>query len=71
MVFFGEIHVYLNLSLIGLVGVNRACIHLESSELQVDFLEKLTQFSLGNNVPDAPASNTDGFLLRYRCIPST
>jgi hypothetical protein len=44
-------------------------IHLETSELQVDFLEKLTQFSLGNNVLDAPASNKDGFLLRYRCVP--
>jgi hypothetical protein len=32
---------------------------------------KLTQFSQANNVLDAPASNTDGFLSRNTCLSST
>jgi hypothetical protein len=32
---------------------------------------KLTQFSQVNNVLDAPASNSDGFLLRDTCISTT
>jgi hypothetical protein len=30
----------------------------------------LTQLSQGNNVPDATASNTDGFLFRDMCVSS-
>jgi hypothetical protein len=33
--------------------------------------QKLTQFSEGNNVLDAPASNTDGFPSRDTCVSST
>jgi hypothetical protein len=33
--------------------------------------QKLTQFSKGNNVPDAAASNIDGFLWRDICVYST
>jgi hypothetical protein len=33
--------------------------------------EKVTQFSLGNNALDVPASNTDDFLSRDTCVPST
>jgi hypothetical protein len=33
--------------------------------------QKLTQFSLGNNVLDAPASNTISFLLRETDVSST
>jgi hypothetical protein len=33
--------------------------------------QKLTQFSEGNNVLDAPASNTNGFLLRDASVSST
>jgi hypothetical protein len=32
---------------------------------------KLTEFSQGNNVLDAPVSNTYGFLYRHACISST
>jgi hypothetical protein len=32
--------------------------------------QKLTQSSHGNNMLDAPACNTDGFLLRYTCVSS-
>jgi hypothetical protein len=31
--------------------------------------QKLSQFSQGNNVLDAPASNLDGFLCRDTCVP--
>jgi hypothetical protein len=33
--------------------------------------QKVTQFSLGNNLVDAPVSNIDGFLSRDTCISST
>jgi hypothetical protein len=33
--------------------------------------QKVNEFSLGNNVLDAPVSNTDGFLSRDTCISST
>jgi hypothetical protein len=41
--------------------------HLSCS---LDSFQKLPQFSQGNNVLDAPASNTDGFLLRDTCVSS-
>jgi hypothetical protein len=34
-------------------------------------IQKVTQFSHGNNVLDAYASNTDGFLFRDTCVSST
>jgi hypothetical protein len=33
--------------------------------------QKLTQLSQGNNVLDAHASNTDGFILRDICVSSS
>jgi hypothetical protein len=33
--------------------------------------QKLTQFTQGNNVLDAAASNTDGFVLRDTYVSST
>jgi hypothetical protein len=33
-------------------------------------LQKLTQYLQRNNVLDAPASNTDGFLLKDTCVSS-
>jgi hypothetical protein len=44
---------------------------IETFNLQDIFFEKQTQFSLGNNGLDTPASNTDVFLLRDKCVPST
>jgi hypothetical protein len=40
MVFFGEINVFLQLSLIVLFGENRAYILLENCDLQEVFIEK-------------------------------
>jgi hypothetical protein len=34
-------------------------------------LQNLSQFSQGNNVQDAAASNIDGFLWTDTCVPST
>jgi hypothetical protein len=34
------------------------------------FFQKLTQFSQGYNVLDAPGSNTDRFLSRDTCVSS-
>jgi hypothetical protein len=49
--------VFLQLHRIGLSGVNRAYLHLVKPTLLDVFFEKLTEFSMGNNVPDAPDSN--------------
>jgi hypothetical protein len=46
----------------------RAYLHLEIPKLQKVFLSKLTQFSKGKNMVDAPASNTDGFFERFMCF---
>jgi hypothetical protein len=35
------------------------------------YSQNLTQFSKGNHVIDALASNTDGFLSRDACVAST
>jgi hypothetical protein len=64
MVFFGEIHVLLELSCIYLFGAKRAYVHLESPKWQEVFLSNRTKFSQGNNVLDAPSCNTHGFLSR-------
>jgi hypothetical protein len=39
--------------------------------VQKVFFEKLTQFSMGSIVLDAPDSNKDGFLSRDACVPTT
>jgi hypothetical protein len=49
--------VFLQLHRIGLSGVNRAYLHLVKPTLMDVFIEKLTAFSMGNSVPDAPDSN--------------
>ena len=56
---FGEIHVFLQLKLIGLFGADRAYLHFEFHELQEVFLSKLTQFSQRKIVLYASAFNTD------------
>jgi hypothetical protein len=68
MDFFQAVHVFLQLTQIGLYGANIHYLHLENDDLQELFHQKLSQFSQGNNVLDAPASNTDGFLLRDICV---
>jgi hypothetical protein len=54
--------VFLQLSWIDLFGSSRDYLPLETLKLQEVLLAKLNQLSQGNNVLDAPASNTDGFL---------
>jgi hypothetical protein len=69
MDFFQAVHVFLQLTQIGLYGVNIHYLHFENDGfLQELFHQKLSQFSHGNNVLDAPASNMDGFLLRDTCV---
>jgi hypothetical protein len=48
----------------------QAYLHFETPKLQEVFLEKLTQFSQGNNALDPPASNTNGCLWRDKCVSS-
>jgi hypothetical protein len=60
--FFGEIHVFLQLSWIGLFGAKRADLHPEKCKIQQVFLSKVTHILQGNKVLDAAASNTNGFL---------
>jgi hypothetical protein len=60
--FFGEIHVFLQLSWIGLCGAKRADLHPEKRKIQEVFLSKLTHILQGNKVLHVPASNTNGFL---------
>jgi hypothetical protein len=62
MVFFGEIHVFLQLRQIGLLGANRANLHQKHLSCRRHSFQKVIQFSQGNNVLHAPASNADGFL---------
>jgi hypothetical protein len=71
MIFFQEIHVFLQLSWIGLSRANRAYPQLENDEWQEEFFQNLSQFSQGNKVLDAPASNTEGFPSRDTCVSST
>jgi hypothetical protein len=51
---------------------NKMCfLHVENPEFQKVFLSETNSILTGNNVLDAPASNTDGFLLRDTCFSST
>jgi hypothetical protein len=70
MVFFGKVHVFLQLSCIGLFATKRALHHIENYDLQGAFLPKLTHSSQGNNALDVAAYNTDGFLWRDTCVSS-
>jgi hypothetical protein len=59
--------VFPELSLICLFETQRAYLHLEKPKLLEVFISK-TQFSEGNNLLDAAASNTDFFLERFICF---
>jgi hypothetical protein len=68
MVFFQEIHMFLQLSWIGLFGTK--CVFLPLQILigrQYSF-QKLTQLSQGNKVLYALSSNIDAFLLCDTCV---
>jgi hypothetical protein len=47
MDFFGEIHMFLQLSRIGLFGTKRAYLHLEKPTLQEVFFSKTYSFLTG------------------------
>jgi hypothetical protein len=70
-VFLQEIYVFLQFRWTGLSGANRSYVHLETPKLQEVFLEKLTQFSQGNNVLNPPSSNKNGCLWHDICVSST
>jgi hypothetical protein len=71
MVFFWEMHVFLQFSWIGLFGAKWAFLHLENCDWQEVFLSKTTSIPQGRNVLDAAAANIDGFLRRDKCVSST
>jgi hypothetical protein len=63
--------VFLQHCLIGLFETKRAYLQLMKPKLQEVFLSKNNTILTGNNVLDAPASNTDGFLWRDTCVSSS
>jgi hypothetical protein len=70
MYFFAYKQVYLEFSQVDLFGVSTYSLYLETPKWQYVFLSKITQVSKGNNVLNANASITDGFLLRGTCVTS-
>jgi hypothetical protein len=68
--FFAYKQVYLEFSQVDLFGVSTYSLYLETPKWQYVFLSKITQVSKGNNVLNANASITDGFLLRGTCVTS-
>jgi hypothetical protein len=70
MVFFQEIHVFLQLRGNSLFGTKWALLPLKTMMYSQCSFQKLTQFSQGNNVLDAPDFNTNHFLSWDTCISS-
>jgi hypothetical protein len=64
MVVFGELHVFLQLSEYAYLEQNEPFSTWNTIICRKYSYQKLTQFSQGNHVLDAHASNTDGFLSR-------
>jgi hypothetical protein len=62
MVFIGEIHEFLQICQIHLLGENRASLHLEKPSCRKYSFHKLPPFSQGNNMLYTAASNIDGLL---------
>jgi hypothetical protein len=61
MVSFGETHVFLQLSFIGLFGGNKTNPGLKHLSCRKYSFQKLTEFSQVNKVQDDPDSNIRGF----------
>jgi hypothetical protein len=70
MVFFGEIHIFPQVSWIRLFQTETIST-LKNLTCRKTTFQKLTTFTEGNNVIDTSDSNTDGFLQRYTCVSST
>jgi hypothetical protein len=68
LVFFGEIHVFLQVRPIRVFGANRAYLHLETLSCRKHSFQKLTQFSLGKDILDVPASNTMVFFQEIHVL---
>jgi hypothetical protein len=71
MVFFAEIHVFLQLSWIHHLEQPEPISTLKTLICRQYFFQKLSQSAQGNNVLDAPSSNTDIFLWRNTCVSSS
>jgi hypothetical protein len=71
IIFFLEIHAFLQLSWICLFGAMETIFTMETINCKEYSFQNPTQFSQGNHVLDVPASNTDGFLLRDTSVSST
>jgi hypothetical protein len=52
-------------------GANTAYIHFENLVCRKYSVQNITHVSHGKKLLNASASNTDGFLLRDICVPST
>jgi hypothetical protein len=71
MVFFWQIHMFRQLSWIGLLTTKWAIIYIEKCDEKEVFLQERSQFSQGNSVLDVSASHTDCILLKNACVSST
>jgi hypothetical protein len=69
MVIFIEINVFLHLSRIGLLGENRAYLHLETPKFRKYSFHNIYQFTQGNNMLDVPASKTMVFFRETHILP--
>jgi hypothetical protein len=71
MLILQDIHVFLQLSCIGLLEQTEPIPTLKLVSCRKHSSQKGTQFSKGNNVPGAHASKTNGFPWKYVCFVST
>jgi hypothetical protein len=62
---------FLQVSSIGLFRTKWAFLILNTMMFRIYSCQLLTQFSVGNEVLDIAATNTDGFVLRDTRVPST
>jgi hypothetical protein len=63
IVFLQRIHLFLPLRWRGLFGIKWAFLQLNTMICRKYSFQKRNEFWQGNNVPDVPASNTDGFFF--------
>jgi hypothetical protein len=71
MLFFQEIHVFLQLGWIGLFGNKWAFVTFETTDYKVVFHRKTNSVITENNVQESPPSNVGGFLSKGTCVSST
>jgi hypothetical protein len=71
MVFFWNIHVFLQHSWLGIFGTRWASSTLKIEICRVYSFHKQTEFSQGHTVHDVAASVIDGFCWRDTCEIST